>query len=156
VREPVPALAPRNDSSPVDARERLLRRVARNDYKPDLPVSVQRGGFVPSKYDTDGLSLFREDFVTPEAVAAAGPSPNGYAVARLLVQDLLDLKLPGGLSLTVVPAPDPDQPPGHCLIPQLNRSYHDSHKQHAKEVELALAELASKDVPYVEPPRGPA
>ena len=76
------------------------------------PVPVQRVAFAPNQKDTDGISVFRELFITPERIASAGRSSAGYYVARLAVCELLKL------GLTVVPDPRENQPPGHALVPE--------------------------------------
>lgn len=140
--------APPDETSPVLPDEFVLRRIPRDRYDSSLADPIQRVAFEPHKTnDVDGLSLFRADFVTPQELSAAGPSAKGYVVARLRVKDILDLQL------SLVPAPDPTQPPGHCLIPKLNSLFHKTQKQKARELELSLAQLAGRDVVYIEPPR---
>lgn len=136
-----------DENSPVLPAERVFRRILKAYYDASLAQPIQRVSFVPNKSDDDGLSLFREAFTSAAEVAAKGPNAKGYVVARLLVQDIV------GLGLSVVPAPDETQPRGHCLIPELTIEFHKTGKNKAKELEQSLAELAGRDVIYVEPPR---
>jgi hypothetical protein len=151
-----PVAPPRDETSPVGPDEFVYRRVTRDWYDSSLSAPIQRVAFEPhKKNDVDGLSLFRSEFVTPEDLAAAGPNQKGYVVARLRVSDILNLRvsdLPGS-HLTVIPNPDPAQPRGHCLIPQLNSQFQKIQNKKARELEVSLAHLAGRDVVYIEPPR---
>jgi hypothetical protein len=78
-----------SDSPPsVSADEFILRRIHRNHYDSTQPLRVQPAAFRPSPADTGGLSVYRERFISPAEVAAAGRSAGDYFVARLSVQTL--------------------------------------------------------------------
>lgn len=105
-----------NQDDPVTPDENVLRRISNNKdwVNLSLAISVQRVAFKPFTRDTDGLSVFRELFVTPYQVATAGPNSNGYYVARLNVNSINDL------GLNIVPDPQEDQLQGHALMPELS------------------------------------
>lgn len=109
---------------------------------PSLNEPVQRVAFEPSKRDVDGISVFRELFLSAADLAKAGTSNNGYCVARLRVSDLI------ALGLTVVPDPRNDQPPGHAILPELSISEHNRDKQKCKDIQRRLAQLASKNIVF--------
>ena len=131
-----------NQSDPVTSDEFVLRRIPNNKdwYESSLPEPVQRVAFQPSKRDTDGLSIFRQLFVTPAQLAQAGPNPAGYYVARLRVADLHDL------GLSVIAAPQNNQPDGHAIIPELSYQAMKQDKQTARKIQRELAKLASDGI----------
>lgn len=96
---------------PISDDEFLLRRVLRGDVDVNLPVPVQREGFRPTTRDIDGISLFRERFVSPSEVANGNKGPTEYYVIRLRASDIR------GLGLSILPDVKDDQLPGHSLIP---------------------------------------
>jgi hypothetical protein len=132
----------KTERDPVTPDEYVLRRI------PNLPdwideslaQPVQRLAFQPNQRDTKGLSVFRELFVTPAAVAAAGRIGQGYYVVRLLVKDLLSLEL------SVVADPQEDQLRGHALIPELSSALSSARKAASKILQRELAKLASEAI----------
>ena len=134
----------KTQNDPVKRDEYVLRRIPNNPdwYVASLPIQIQRVAFAPNAKDTDGLSIFRELFVTPERVAHAGRNPAGYYVARLAVSKLLEL------GLSVVPDPRADEPPGHALIPEMSHAAAKNSKTKSREVQLQLAKLASSAIVY--------
>ena len=134
-----------NDDDAIAPEELLLRRIVRQpgQYDPALDPAVHRGAFTPNRQDVDGLSLFREAYISASAVALAARKPaSDYVVARLRVSDVLSL------GLSVLPCPDPGGLPGHVVIPELSLArYNDPLlKLGIKEASLHLARLASRDV----------
>ncbi len=69
----------------------------------------------------------------------AGKRDN-YYIARIAVQDLQRL------GLTVVPEPEPNGPPGHTIIPELNWQAYQADKQRLKQVQVELAKLAGASI----------
>jgi len=126
----------------VSPDEYVLRRIPKDKsrYDPSLNEPVQRIAFEPSKWDVDGISVFREFFVSAAALAEAGTNNNGYCVARLSVSTLI------ALGLTIVPDPRNDQPPGHAVIPELSISKMKQNKTKCKEIQRELAKLASRNI----------
>jgi hypothetical protein len=92
--------------------------------------------FKPTTDDEDGLSVYRERFVNPAAVAAAGRTPGAYYVVRVPMSALRQL------NLTVVPVPA--DLPGHAVIPELNRKRYETDKASLKRIQLELAKLAAQ------------
>jgi hypothetical protein len=129
---------------PITPDEYVLRRILNkfDRYDPSLAIPVQRYAFAPNEKDRDGLSVFRELFVTPEGVARTGPNSAGYYVARLAVSELLKL------GLTVVPDPLEDAPPGHAMVPELSFAAVRNAKTTSKEIQFQLAMLASTAIVY--------
>ena len=131
----------KDEREPVTDDEFVLRRVSvdPNVVNFDLRNPVQRVAFEPhKKRDINGISVFRELFVSPEKLAAAGPSEAGYYIVRLLVSRIT------ALGLTVVPDPDNAPLPGHALVPELDAaSMRDvARRPTSKEFQLKLANLA--------------
>ena len=110
-----------NDNSLVDDGEYLLRRFPNEGDKFDFVKKIPLfASFLPSKADTDGLSLNREGFMTAEDFLSHSQSPN--------------MKLCGGVAavlaswvrkegMTIVSATA--ELPGHVLIPEINRKDYD-------------------------------
>lgn len=101
----------------VEAEEFILRRILNLPNWVDLTLSrpIQGVAFSPTDKDADGISVFREQFTTPEAVAKTGANPAGYYVARLQASELIGL----GLSITPDPLPPDSGPRGHALVPEM-------------------------------------
>ncbi len=140
-----------DQNDPVSPEEFILRRVPANQDFIDesLLLRVQRVAFEPKKkHDINGLSVYRERFVSAERVAAAGRSPAGYYVVRLQAKDYLDL------GLTLHPDPKPDELPGHTLIPRLNADSMKNHKNESKDLQKKLADRATASTllgPFIPP-----
>lgn len=118
------------------ADEYVLRRIPECWVDQALEMPVKRSAFEPNKKrDTNGLSVFRELFVTAQELAAAGN--NRYYVARFKVAELNEL------GLDVIADPQKDQLPGHALIPQLNAaSIKGNQKSWSTGIQLELAKMA--------------
>lgn len=133
-----------NQQDPISSDEYVLRRIPkdRNRYDPSLPEPVQRLSFEPSKRDINGISIFRELFVSAEAVANAGTGVNGCCVIRLRASDFI------ALGLTIVPDPQDDQLPGHAIIPELSFQQMKVNKSRCKEIQRSLAKLSGTNIVF--------
>lgn len=127
------------EADPVPAIEKLLRRIPSNPqyYDPQSALPIAPVAFRPTERDIDGISLFREFFTSAREVSAAGRKPFTYYVARLIVADMLKL------GLTIRAAPDPEQPKGHVVIPEMSYS---ADRNRAKELAVKLARIAMNDI----------
>ena len=108
-------------------------------------LAVTPYAFEPhKKRDVDGMSFFREDFVTPRQVAEACRHPSGALVARIKVRRLRKL------GFTVQPTPDPNELPGHVIVPELKHEQQRSASERRRIADLSrqLAELASNGIAY--------
>jgi hypothetical protein len=119
----------------VDVMEYVLRRIHKEHFDGTLAISFRPAAFKPTESDQDGLSVYRERFVSPSEVAAGGRTSGAYYVVRLAVQDL------HRLSLSVVPTPGPL--PGHAVILELNRAFYESNKNRSRDLQLELCRPAS-------------
>src|SRR6266849_9638596 len=124
----------------IAAEEFVLRRIHKNHYDPRLPVAITPLAFRPTPEDVVGISVYREKYISPVQVAEAGRQPGQYYVARLPVQAL------AALNLTVVPDDEPAGPPGHAIIPELSTAAYQQNKQRSKDLQMALARLASQAI----------
>jgi hypothetical protein len=125
----------------VDENEGVLRRIHKIFYNADSNIPVQPEAFRPTERDNDGLSVFRDRFVSPvQVLVDVAESKRGlYYIARLTVRDLQ------ALHLTVIPAPRSGLP-GHALIPELNWGSYQKDKLRLKELQVKLAWLASQAI----------
>jgi hypothetical protein len=99
-----------------------------------MPVSEV--AFRPTDEDFDGISLFREMFLSPRDLSAIGRKPP-YAVTRIRASDVIDI----GVSLDVTP--DPKQPPGHVSVPELNTASRKEDRKRLLPYQVALAHRCS-------------
>jgi len=110
---------------------------------------INPNAFEPAKDDADGISFFREDFVSKEHLASVSTHGNGVRVGRVLAKECT------ALSLSLKPAPDPSQPPGHLVIPEMLfiKKTPETKEQKRKIQDLAqkLAQLASNNEVYTPP-----
>ena len=142
------------ETTPVFPNEVLLRTVPNSvSYytKTMGNWAINPSAFEPARDDTDGISLFREDFITAKNLASTNTHLNGVRVARLVAKQCT------GLQLSVKPAPDPKDPPGHTLIPEMlflgkKTAQNKAQKQNIKDLAQKLALIASKNEIYT--PRG--
>lgn len=130
-----------DQDEPVAPDEYILRRILNNkDYiNLDLPIPVQRAAVGPTKRDTDGLSVYREKFVSPREVAESGNNSAGYYVVRFNAQDIFDM------GLDIIPDKIEDGLQGHSLVPQLSTGEKKSNRKLYVERTLALTKLISTD-----------
>jgi hypothetical protein len=128
---------------PVGHEESVLRRIPMSFYEEGLPTPIQRAAFRPNEQDTTGLSVYRARFVSSYSDVLRNVKPEKrekYYICRLCARDLF------ALNLTVVPDPDPEDIPGHCIIPELSwQKYQDEYERLA-EIQLQLAGLGSRDI----------
>jgi len=135
------------ESDPIGDEEFLLRRFPNLDlyYDPQATPPVTALAFKPIKQDTDGISLYREIFVTIQDVAAGARTPNWCYIVRLRAKEIRTL------GITIEPTPSADGLPGHCSIPELAVQHYEAgraEKDKHKDIHLELAKLASKDIVY--------
>ena len=126
----------------IAPEENVLRRVPGQWINLTLSMPVSRLAFQASRRDTDGLSVFRENFISAEQLATVREHPEGYFVDALNVGKINEL------NLTVLSDHQPEQLPGHSIIPELSYPNCKAHRQKAKEVQVKLAKLASKQIVY--------
>ena len=129
-----------SEHDPVEEKESLLRLVPMAYYDPTLNEPIPRIAFKPSGRDRDGLSFYRDRFVTPaDLVRQKGKE---YVVARISVVEFLQR------GFTVEPSPQPG-PPGHCVVPELGYDEYCADKARHKDIQLELARLAAAGIAYV-------
>jgi hypothetical protein len=97
--------------------------------------------------DTDGLSLFRLDFISAKALARRSQNKKGVYVARLKVADILKQ------GFTVEPKINPAVP-GHVIIPELNHADYKKQKAKLQDQVFMLAKLAGQHI-VVRPANAP-
>ena len=124
----------------LSADEFVLRRIHKNHTSPEAALIILPVAFRPSKADTDGLSVFREQLVTPADLATAGRKPGEYWVARLSIASLHTL------GLSVIADERSEGPPGHALIPELSFASYDRDKERWRAVLVELARLACEAI----------
>jgi hypothetical protein len=127
-------------ANPVRPDEFVLRHIHKNHCSADVPRIVHLAAFRPSREDATGLSVFREAYLSAAQVAALGRKTGEYVVVRLSVEAL------ARLGLTVVPDDEPNSPPGHAVIPQLNVAEYERDKQRLKDILLELARQATQAI----------
>jgi hypothetical protein len=132
-------------SAVVDPGESILRRIPRipDYYNPTLPIPILALAFRPNKQDTEGISFYREFFLSVDRLAGSARKPaEFYIVARLKAADLL------ALGLSLLPIQEEGDLPGHVVVPELRlAAYQDSSKREwVKETNQKLAVLAGRDL----------
>ena len=119
-------------------------------YDSSLPLPVMPVAFQPDRErDVDGLSFFREDFVSPIRLAAANENARGCCVTRLRVKDLHDL------GLSVLPTPHPDEQAGHVIVPEMSYGTYKNSKKQVKDIQDKLARKASAAIAHFKSPLKP-
>jgi hypothetical protein len=102
------------DLPPIEPGERLLRKIpiGPGTYDPQLPQPLSAGAFSPHPRDIDGLSFFRERFISPTELVTGHPTrpPDKWVVATVTIDEL---RL---LDLTVEPLQEEGDGPGHVVI----------------------------------------
>jgi hypothetical protein len=129
------------EDDPIASSEYVLRIVLTQFVNLDLPQPISTEAFRPSSRDTDGLSVFREQFIDPRDLAVQSPRAGNCFVVRLSVVDITSLKL------TVIPDPQPGLP-GHSLIPELKTGAKGDEKKRERELRLALAAMAGRSIVF--------
>jgi len=132
---------PRNAAASADVRddESVLRRFLATFYH-GSNVPLDPGAFSPTPADETGLSVFREAFVRPDEVAAAGKSAKAYAVTRLGVGELKRREC------SVVADPRDDTLPGHALIPELGEAARRRNRERFADRRREVCQLAAASV----------
>jgi hypothetical protein len=125
---------------PIQSVERVLRLIPKDWYKPGKPVPFGRVAFEPNRYDDDGISLYRERWVTPAQLDASRPKHGTYYVIRLKVQDIY------GVGLTL--RRNVGDLPGHVVIPELRLSSYKENKEILNPLIVQLATLAGRDIVF--------
>ncbi len=141
------------ETAPVCPDEVLLRTVPNSIgfYTQTMEHwAINPNAFEPAQDDVDGISLFREDFITSEDLASISTHHNGVRVARVIAKECTDLHL------SLNPDPDDSQPPGHTVIPEMpfvrKGPHNKAQRQNIKDLAQKLAQVASKNEIYT--PRG--
>ncbi len=143
------------ETTPVFRYEVLLRTIPNSIgfYTQTMGNwAVNPNAFEPRKVDCDGISLFREDFVTREYLASVSGHPCGVRVARVSARKCTELHL------SLKPSPNASQPAGHVVIPEMSFVMETPQtpqtkalKRKIKDLAQALAQIASKNEVYVPP-----
>ena len=100
-------------TEPIELDEILYRRIHGSMHPRAGKVGPSPNAFTPNRNDTDGLSLSRASFGTPEQEAARGKRGVAYYVARLSHSVFIEM------GLGVVPAPTADDL-GHVVVPEMH------------------------------------
>jgi len=137
-----------DDANPIAPDQPILRKVFKGPgfYAPQKSPPIERGAFTPNKNDTDGLSFYLESVLPIEALIAASPSSpaRAWLVIRFRAKDIYDL------GLTLVRTTDPDDLPGHLVIPELNWNDYETRKTTLKPAIAKLASLAVHNIVFNE------
>ena len=133
------------DETDAVARDELLLRAVpnvRDYYDPDRPKGpFTRQAFSPTQNDVDGLSVYREAFVSPSELAHWMPRKGDYYVVGMPSIVFVDQ------GLTIVPSPR-DGPKGHCTIPELSHEKVKQNRRWAKELGQRLAKQAESAIVF--------
>lgn len=129
-----------DEHEPVDDSEYLLRRIHKKDVQVAATIRFPRGSFVPNRHDTNGLSFYRERFISPANLADAGAKRGEYFVVRIAAAAMR------ALGLTLSPSPDPAQPPGHVLVPELRLERYRTDKANMTLIQIELMKLATNGI----------
>jgi hypothetical protein len=129
----------------IEPDEAIIRRIPKcpGYYDPLKNPPIERGAFTPNKNDKDGLSCFLEREMSAEDLLARSNQPgSNYVIVRFRAADLFQM----GLSL--IRTNDPDDLPGHVVIPEINfQDYKDPRqKPRLKELGKALVDLARHNI----------
>ena len=117
--------------------EYLLRIIPADFYKRELTPPIQRPAFAPSPKDDDGLSFFREDFVSPRKLAKWYRNKKGGVIARIRVSELR------AMQLSVVVNVREDSAAGYVLVPEI--SIHNRSAKGKVSLQLELAKKCSEE-----------
>ena len=126
----------RAESDAIRPSEWLLRRIPHDYFDAELASPIQRAAFRPTDRDVDGISLFREMHLSPKDLSSTGTKAP-YVVGRIRASEI------ERIGLTLLPTPDPTQPPGHVSVPQLNTKSMKINKSESKEYQFALANVCT-------------
>ena len=123
---------------PIDREEKLLRLIPKDWHKANKPIPFGRIAFQPRDRDEDGLSLYREKWVTAHRLVSTRRSPEKWFVVRLKVKDILGLK--------VTLKPTVGDLPGHVVIAEMNTSDYKNNPSKIDEWAHFLTKIASQDI----------
>lgn len=145
----------------IEQTETLVRQIKEGGGNPlffdssraPKPV-LDRSVFLPSRADTDGLSLIRVRYRSETWAAFRAETPDQrHRLARLAPSVLLDCARHAGLEwLTFEPSPDDldrehGEPWAHCVAKEINRvAYDDKTDPDAKKRIFTWAESVSKSL----------
>lgn len=135
-----------DEENPVLPEEFILRRIPLVFYNGLLVPPITTQAFRPRDDELDGLSFYRERFISAFELAQAMRVPGKCYVARLLASEFM--KYP----LTLKPDPQPHPAPkGHIIIPELAFPIYIKNKTLHKDWHDEFAKLFSKDIVYSPP-----
>jgi hypothetical protein len=123
---------------PIDREEQLLRLIPKDWHRPKNPIPFGKIAFQPRDNDEDGLSLYREKWVTAHRLVSTRRSPEKWFVVRLKVKDILAIKVT--VKVTV------GDLPGHVVIPEMNTGDYKKSPNQINEWALSLTKIASQDI----------
>lgn len=123
------------ESDPIASFEWLLRRVHPENFNPNDPIPFSEASYQASSSDVDGISFFREFFLSPVVLHEFGRQPP-YVVARVRARQLI------ALGLTIDVTPDKSMPPGHVSIPELKKSKSKVKRRDARTFRIKLAQIS--------------
>jgi hypothetical protein len=142
------------ETCPVRPDEFLLRAIpnAIGYFKQSMGRwSVDPYAFTPNKKrDPDGMSFYREDFVSAKSVSDNNGYPAGVRVARIKAKELIEL------GLTIEPSVIAEDLPGHVIVPGMRHveARPKPEKLKIKDLSQQLAKLASDAIVYIPPGMG--
>ena len=135
-----------DDAYAVPSEEPILRKIPKTQgyFDPRKKPPIERGAFSPNAKDIDGLSCFLERLMSIESLVelSAPRPPSEIVIVRLRARDFYDL------GLTLRRTFDPDDYPGHVIVPELNREDYENQKQRFKPLVLKLMLLAEKHIVF--------
>ena len=135
---------PIDETDPVTSDELILRAIpnVRDYYDPTRAMGpFTRSTFKPTQSDVDGISVYREAFVSPSELALSMRKKGDYYVVAMPAKEFIDA------GLTIVPSPSAG-PKGHCTIPELSHGNERRNKRWAKEVGQLLARKAASAIVF--------
>ncbi len=141
------------ETCPIRSNEILLRAVpnAPGYIKPSMGKwAVNPSVFEPhKKRDVDGMSFFREDFITPQELAKSNTNADGVHIVQISASQLREL------GLSAEPSPIPEQLPGHVIVPGMRyidkKQLSQDEKNRVKDAAQRLSQWASQSVVYSPP-----
>ena len=116
----------------------VLRLIPKDWFKAKKPVPFGRIAFEPHTEDVDGISLYRERWVSAIRLDASRPKSGNFYVGRLKVRDIY------GQGLTLVR--NVGVLPGHVVIPELSIEAYPRNKQKLNEIVVKLCTFAGQDI----------
>lgn len=96
---------------PLRADEGLLRIITKGWYRANKSIPFGRVSFEPNENDTDGISLFRRRWVSPQLLDASRRKPGTYYIVQFTLKEILSL----GLTIRRTMG----ELAGHVVIPEL-------------------------------------